>query len=131
MGMTINALWVSALTVFAAHNLEETIAMANGWAVHHLPRMSWTADQWPLFAGAAAALTLAIGLAAWNLRHRPERSATWLRMFLWIMLLNALWHVGVSAYTRSIAPGVVTAALLVLPLYSLMLHGLSAAKRSS
>lgn len=129
--MTVNSLWVGALMVFAAHNLEETMAMANGWAVRHLPRVSWNADQWPLFAGAASALTLALGLVAWRLRHRPERSVTWLRIFLWIMLVNAIWHVGASVYSRSLAPGVVTAVVLILPLYSLMLYRLSGAKRFS
>ena len=128
MRRTINHFWASALVVFAAHNLEETIAIANGWANHHLPRMSWTADQWPLFAGAAATLTLIVGLIAWNFRHRPERSVTWLRIFLWVMLLNAIWHIGISAYTKSLAPGVVTAVLLILPFYSLILHRLSQAR---
>jgi Protein of unknown function with HXXEE motif len=128
---TINHFWVGALIVFAAHNAEETIAFANGWAIHHLPRLSWTADQWPLFATVAAALTLGVGLVGWSLRRKPERSALWLRIFLWVMLLNAAWHVGVAAYTRSLAPGVVTAVLLVLPFYAFILRRLSRAGGSA
>ena len=129
MRITINYCWAVALIVFAAHNLEETIAMANGWAIHHLPRLSWTADQWPIFAAAATVLTLIVGLIAWNFWHRPERSIRWLKIFLWIMLLNAIWHIGVSVYTQSLAPGVVTAVFLILPLYSLILHRLPQAQR--
>jgi Protein of unknown function with HXXEE motif len=131
MPRTINDFWCGALVVFAAHNLEETVAIANGWAAHHLPRMSWTVGQWPLFAGVATALTLMVGFIAWYLRHRPERSALCLQIFLWIMLLNAIWHAGVSVYTKSVAPGAVTAVLLVLPFYSLILYKLFQERRAA
>jgi hypothetical protein len=41
------------------------------------------------------------------------------------MLLNAIWHVGVSAYTRSFAPGVVTSVLLIAPVFTSLLRRLS------
>ena len=120
----INRFWAHALVVFAAHNAEESIAIANGWTARHWREMSWTAQKWPLFASAAAALTLFVALIAWNLRRRPERSARGLRVFLSIMLLNACWHVGVSVYTRSLAPGVVTAVLLIFPIFTILLFRL-------
>lgn len=129
MHESINRFWGGALILFAAHNLEETITIANGWAIDHLSRLSWTVERWPQFAGIAAALTLAVGWVAWRLRLRPERSAICLRIFLWIMLLNAVWHIGVSAYTQSLAPGVVSAVLLILPVYAFILYRLSQAKR--
>lgn len=121
--------WAVAIAVFAAHNLEETITFANGWAIHHMPELSWTAEQWHLFGGAAAAMTLIAGLIAWCLRDRPKQSVFWLRIFLAFMLVNAVWHVGVAVVTTSIAPGVTTAVLLVIPVYAVLLCKLFVARR--
>lgn len=120
----VNRFWACALLVFATHNAEEVLAFANGWSIEHLPRLTWT-PQWPMLAVAATTLTLLVGLGAWSLRASPERSAWWLRLFLRVMLLNAIWHAGVSAYTRSLAPGVVTAVLLITPVFTIFLRQLS------
>lgn len=131
MRASINRFWAYALIVFVAHNCEEAIVIASGWAERHLPRLFWTAEHWPLFAGVAAALTVSVTLVAWSLRAKPERSRACLRLFLWIMLLNACWHLGVSAYTKSIAPGVVTALLLVIPIYLPILRSVSRARSAA
>ncbi|MBL8514082.1 MAG: HXXEE domain-containing protein [Betaproteobacteria bacterium] len=115
--------------VFAAHNLEETLAFANGWVIHRFPQLAWTAERWPLFAAFAFALTLVVGLVAWTYRQRPERSAVLLRVFLWVMLTNAAWHIGVSVYAHSFAPGVATAVALILPVYACFLYRLSKCAR--
>lgn len=125
MRESVNRLWTWALLVFAAHNAEEVLAFANGWPEQHLPRLAWATQQWPLFAIATVALTSGVALAAWCLRARPERSVWWLRVFLGVMLLNAIWHVGVSAYTWSLAPGVVTSVVLIAPIYTTCLRRLS------
>lgn len=131
MRRTINYFWSGALAVFAAHNLDETVTIANGWTTRHLPHMFLAVAQWPLFAAVATGLTLVVALLAWHFRHRPERSASWLQLFLQIMLLNALWHIGVSAYTKSFAPGVVTSVFLILPFYSLVLYKLFQVRRAA
>lgn len=119
-----NRFWIWTLIVFATHNAEEVLAFANGWPGQHLPRLAWATEQWPLFAGTATALTLFVALAAWYLRTLPDRSVRWLRVFLGVMLLNSIWHVGVSAYTRSLAPGVVTSVFLIAPVFTAFLHRL-------
>ena len=125
MRHTVNSLWIGTLIAFAMHNAEEVIAFSSGWSAHHLPRLAWTVSYWPEFAIAATVLTLVSILVAFALRHRPRTSSKLLQIFLWVMLGNVLWHIGVSVYTRSVAPGVVTAVLLLLPLYSFYLTRLS------
>jgi len=88
-------------------------------------------DYWPEFAVAAVALTLLVIVLAFSLRRRPRASSTLLGIFLWVMLANVAWHVGVSVYTRSIAPGAVTAVVLLLPLYSFYLRRLFRIGRAS
>jgi len=125
MRHTVNSLWVGTLVAFTIHNAEEVIAFSSGWSARHLPRLASTVSYWPEFAIAATALILLAILVVFALRNRPRTSSKLLQVFLWAMLLNVLWHIGVSVYTRSIAPGAVTAVLLLLPLYSFYLTKLS------
>ena len=125
MRHTVNSLWAGTLVAFTIHNAEEVIAFSSGWSAHHLPRLSSTVSYWPEFAIAATALTLLAILVVFALRNHPRTSSRLLQIFLWVMLGNVLWHIGVSVYTRSVAPGVVTAVLLLLPLYSFYLTKLS------
>lgn len=125
MRHSVNSLWAGSLVAFAIHNAEEVMAFSSGWSARHLPRLAWTANYWPEFAIAATALTLSAALAVFALRNHPRTSSRLLKIFLWVMLGNVLWHIGVSVYTRSVAPGVVTAVLLLLPLYSFYLFRLS------
>ena len=125
MRHTVNSLWAGTLVAFTIHNAEEAIAFSSGWSARHLPRLASTVSYWPEFAIAATALTLLAILVAFALRNHPRTSSKLLHIFLWVMLGNVLWHIGVSVYTRSVAPGVVTAVLLLLPLYSFYLTRLS------
>ena len=125
MRHTVNSLWAGTLVAFAIHNAEEAIAFSSGWPARHLPRLALTVSYWPEFSVAATALTLLVISVAIALRNHPRTSSRLLQIFLWIMLGNVLWHISVSVYTCSVAPGVVTAVVLLLPLYSFYLTRLS------
>jgi Ca2+/Na+ antiporter len=121
MRTLLNRAWAVAIAIFAMHNLEEAIAIKRGWTAQHFPSLSWAVDKWSLFAGAAALLTMVVISVAYLLRKHPQRSRAFLRAFLVIMLANAVWHVGVSVYVGTPAPGVYTAVLLIAPVYAYLL----------
>jgi Protein of unknown function with HXXEE motif len=126
-----NSLWPTTIAVFALHNAEEVLVFSTGWSDRHLPSVGLKASDWLGFAALTVFLTAAIATMAWALRNRPKTSSTTLKIFLWIMLLNVAWHAGVSIYTSSLAPGAITALLLVLPIYALFLLRLNKARSTN
>lgn len=70
------------------------------------------------FALVAILLVLAAILFALWCQRRPHRwQASILRLFALVMLLNTASHLALSLVTRSLMPGLVTALLVVLPVF--------------
>lgn len=110
--------WAFPIAV-TLHNLEEAIWLPGFWAQRswHLP-LNATDFRF----GAALVAGLAYALTYLSVRHGARSMSTYAwAIFSAIMLLNAIWHLAVTAYLRAYAPGVITAVVLVLPvtIYSL------------
>ena len=100
------------------HNLEEASRLPGDWA-----RRDWHFLSASEFRSVAL---LVAGLGNYLLSLRREKSVVARRLFLvfcWVMLVNAFWHIAATLYIRSYAPGVATAALLVLPTTSYHFFG--------
>ena len=109
--------WLFPVAV-SFHNLEEAIWLPGFWCAHGWNRVSGA--QFRVAAVLVAALAFAVTYAAQ--RAGRATSARWILVaFCFVMLLNALWHIGATLYLRVYAPGVVTAVLLVLPVTAYLL----------
>lgn len=111
---TLTKYWIVFIAIFAVHNAEEVMRNLPEWAKAH-GVFDPFADR-AAFALAAMALTVAAIVAGYILERRKSRSsAVVLQIFCWIMIANALWHIGVSVYVGSVMPGAIS-ALVMLPL---------------
>lgn len=125
MAIQHNKAWTVALAAFVIHNIEEAVAISNGWTIKHFPSLDLPSGIATVFIVTVAALTIVVAVLAFAVRGSPARSYLWLKCFLALMLLNVIWHVGVSLYAQAPAPGVYSAVLLVLPLYGYLLRNMS------
>lgn len=108
--------WLFPVVVFV-HNMEEAIWMPRFWRSHAWHPIHVT--EFRALAFAVALLAFAVTYAA--TRERRKFAIYAFAAFCAIMLLNALWHIGVTIYLRTYAPGVVTAIFLVLPISAYLL----------
>jgi hypothetical protein len=121
-------LWIFALS-FILHNLEELFTMV-GFLNRHLP------DFPAIFQPIAASIQpVQYTLAIWMLnvltlplawlgasRLQFKRTHQCISLFAVFMGINALTHLGQCLLFDSLAPGAVTAALLILPISILLLR---------
>ena len=122
--LRISSLWLPALAVFTAHNLEELIGIYTDWPANTFSSLAWTRGHWPAFLVAIALLTAFIGIFAYKFRENVRVTKALLKLFCVIMLANVLWHVGVTVRAGSISPGTITAVLINLPFYLYLLSRL-------
>lgn len=113
-------LWVAAILAFALHAGEEALSGLPQWATVH-PLVPWMAsmlsgDRFILVAGALTLVVLAVG--GYAVAVRPGWSGLLLRVLAWVMLANAASHVVLSILTMSYMPGLVTAVLVLVPVFS-------------
>jgi hypothetical protein len=108
------------------HNVEEALTMRRFLAAHaqqDLPSFVERPDA-AQFAWALAlvtALALLLPPLARRLGGAPARQGVLLGMQA-VMLLNVLSHVGLAAWVRGYAPGLVTALALTLPFSLYLFH---------
>jgi hypothetical protein len=105
--------------VVTLHNLEEAVWLPGFWRNRswHLPIGS---TEFRIAAGLVA--LFAYLLTYFSVRDgKKSVGAYGMAIFSAIMLLNAIWHVAVSAYEQAYAPGVATAVFLILPVTTYLL----------
>ena len=120
--MTKRLIWTFAI-IFILHNLEELYRMSDFLKTH--------TNEFPAFFQKAAGMWQgnSFSIAIWGLNifglllamvltlNVHKRWVHVLFVFLTgTMGINAVMHIGQSIFLRNLAPGVVTAVLLVLPL---------------
>lgn len=111
---TLTKYWIAFIAIFAVHNAEEVMCNLPAWTKAH-GVFDPFADR-ATFALAVITLTVAAIVAGYILEHRKSRrSAVVLQILCWIMIANALWHIGISLYVGSVMPGAIS-ALVMLPL---------------
>lgn len=113
--------WGFAISM-VLHNLEELLRMLPFIEEHagEFPAfLRQLANQWQpqSFALAIWAINIVAILLAWYISGHPaSRKVHWLAALLaTLMLVNAFSHIGQSLYLHALAPGVVTAVVLILP----------------
>jgi hypothetical protein len=125
--------WLLLLGVFLIHNIEEIIFDIYAWEMtHDLPSWMQMARKFHTyiqltpskFVMIVVALCLVISGLAFLLRNRPPASRYWMTAFVVIMLLVCLGHLLTSLYAGSPQPGVYSAVLQGLPVYSFVLYQL-------
>ncbi len=108
--------WIVPLILFTVHNLEEVLFDLPAWGREHFEVFRGIDISVMDFAVAVMALTLALLVAAFAMRHRRETTLRMQRLFLIAISLVFCWHIGVSLWSVSLQPGVVT-SVLFLPLF--------------
>lgn len=125
--------WLLLLSVFVIHNLEEILFDIYEWEMtHSLPtwmeavRKFHTSIQLtrPRFFMILLVICLVVSSLAFMLRNRPRASRNWMTTFVVIMLGVYLGHIVTSLYARSPQPGVYSAILQGMPVYSFVLYQL-------
>ena len=109
-------LWWLTVAVFALHNAEEYLRDLPAWADAHAP--AWIASVHGDQVGNGIAVAVLTGaaliLAVVALSARPAWSSEVLVCFAFVLIVNAVSHLAMSALSRTLMPGVVTAPLLLL-----------------
>lgn len=122
--------WSIFIAVFLAHNLEEIWRNLPGWSITSSPLRSFGVVPpyerlYSLFVLSAVGLTVGVALTGYLLeRKRSPKSSQWLMVFCILMLTNALYHLMLSLWTRTLMPGVITATILVIPVNTWILYKL-------
>ena len=107
------AQWLFPLAI-TIHNAEEAIWLPVFWQ-----RRQW---QVPVSANQFWVATLALDVLAFLITYlavkhgKRSTAANFYSGFVFVVLLNVVWHLGVAIWYRTYAPGVVTAVALNLPL---------------
>lgn len=110
-------LWSAAFAAFTLHNIEELWFDLPRWSMQQ-PSLMWMAAIMPpqRFVHSIIVLScLVILLATVSAWLSRKVRIMLLRLFAWIMVLNALSHMVLSGLTRSLMPGVLTAVVVILP----------------
>ncbi len=107
------AQWLLPLSV-CIHNAEEAIRMPAFWQqLHWNPPVS----RRHLWLAMLALDLLAVLLTYFAVKHGRHSVTGHLYMgFVFVLLLNVMWHVGVMIWYGTYATGVVTAVIFNLPL---------------
>ncbi|MCB0720300.1 MAG: HXXEE domain-containing protein [Bacteroidetes bacterium] len=108
--------WIAIIILFVIHNLEEIVFDLPEWGREHIAFLSDLSVGRFGFALVVALLVLIVSAIAWMYRSDAQRTRRLKMLFLSIMIVVFLWHIGVSLATHSIQPGVVTAAAF-LPIH--------------
>lgn len=112
--------WLLFLVVFAIHNAEEAIFGMPEWLANYgffLVTTEYESIAIIINYSLLLILTIAAAVVAYLLEKRQsQQSALYLEIFAYIMLINAFSHIGLSLYTDSIMPGLVTSVVLLLPI---------------
>lgn len=122
--------WIVFVLVFVLHNLEEIWRDLPAWSVAFSPLRNiagvpFYERMYPIFVLAALGLTAGVALTGYTLeQRRSPRSAMCLAVFCMLMLVNAIYHVMLSVWTRTVMPGVITAIVLIIPVYVGILYRL-------
>lgn len=106
-------IWLLPLA-FASHIAEEYLGNFPGW-VKNVVGGSFNNEAFA--ANNAAFFAIMVALTAWTSRTGSRRASTLL--ILWAsgnVFWDALFHVGMTAATDRYSPGLVTAAILYLPI---------------
>ena len=131
--------WLVLLSVFVIHNLEEILFDIYAWEMtHSLPSWMEAARKFhtsiqltrPRFFMILLVMCLVVSGLAFALRNRPRASRNWMTTFVVIMLGVYLGHVATSLYAGSPQPGVYSAVLQGLPVYSFVLYQIRRAPRT-
>lgn len=110
--------WVAAFAL-ALHNAEEVWRDLPAWADAHpaTAAFNWSSDS-GAFATIAGLIVFAVVGLALAAQFRPAPwMAPLLRALSIVMLLNAASHIGLSLYTGSLMPGVITAVFVLVPVF--------------
>lgn len=116
--------WAAAFAL-ALHNAEEVLLNLPAWADAHpqTAAFNWSSGSDAFSIIALVIVVMAIGFALW-VQLRP---AVWMRLLLrllaWVMLINAASYMAISLYTGSLMPGVVSAVIILVPVFSLIVRG--------
>lgn len=108
------------MAAFLAHNVEEVALDLPAWRTSH-QQFAWLGwmETPGLFATAVGVLSLAVGaIALYAMSTAPRWSRAALAVFATIMLVNAASHILLSIMTQSLMPGAVTAAVLIVPIFT-------------
>lgn len=104
--------WALFLFALAVHNVEEVLLGLPEWSTRHSPIHFWTPVTFLW-------VTVVVWLTAFVCMCVVVRRQSWSRYGLLavsgVMLLNSLWHIGLSLLSRSYMPGVLTAMMTLLP----------------
>src|SRR5699024_10269457 len=122
----LTALWVMTLAALTVHNIEEWMFDMTGWIATHpwLPFGFLHGDD-DQFALALVIVTAAVGLLALvAVTLTPAWSAEVLVCLTYALMINAGSHLLVSLASGGLMPGVITGALLLLPLGTLTVRSL-------
>lgn len=112
---TLTKYWIIFIAVFAVHNAEEVIRNLPEWARAHGVFDPFAGRG--VFAMVVIVLTVAASIIGYILEHRKSyRSPDVLRILCWIMIANAIWHVGISLQHGSAMPGAIS-AIIMLPVF--------------
>lgn len=121
MDRKLRRYWISAIIIFALHNAEEVFRGLPDWAVEH-PQFPTTLST-TSFTWATILLTLGVGVTAYILTQKsPQWSKTFLVGFCIVMIVNMLSHITFSLLTQTLMPGVITAVVLVIPVYGWLIY---------
>ena len=115
--------WIPVFALFELHNAEEIVRDLPAWGRAHMPGLTGLTLGRPGFAAVIAVLSAVLFAIAWAFRDRARATRRLQMLFLAVMMAVFVWHIAISIHTRSLQPGVVTAAVF-LPLYALMLYRL-------
>ena len=113
-------LWIAIFTLFELHNAEEIVRDLPTWGRAHMPGLAGLTLGRPGFAAVIAVLSAVLFAIAWTFRNKAGATRRLQMLFLAVMLAVFVWHIAISIHTRSLQPGVVTAAAF-LPVYAWML----------
>ncbi|MEZ4698244.1 MAG: HXXEE domain-containing protein [Rhodothermales bacterium] len=108
--------WIAIIILFVIHNLEEIVFDLPEWGREHIAFLSDLSVGRFGFALVVALLVLIVSAIAWISRRDAQRTRRLKLIFVSIMIVVFMWHIGVSLATHSIQPGVVTAAAF-LPIH--------------
>lgn len=126
--------WLLFLVTFAIHNAEEAIFRMPEWLATHgffpIPTEYETVAIIINYS-LLLILTIAAAIVAYLLeKKQTPKSASYLEIFAYIMLINAFSHIGLSLYIGGIMPGLVTSVVLLLPVCGYIVVQMRKMKRS-
>ena len=113
-------LWIAIFALFELHNAEEIVRDLPAWGRAHMPGLTGLTLGRSGFAAVFAVLSAVLFTIAWAFRNKAGATRRLQMLFLAVMLAVFVWHIAISIHTRSLQPGVVTAAAF-LPVYAWML----------